>query len=363
MDSKKWFRNFIIVLLALFVLVGGLVAFVDPFFHYRAPRDYFFYTLYEQRSQNDGITKHFDYDSIVTGTSMAENFKPSIFDEMMGTDSIKVTYAGATYKEINDNLKVAYASGHQVRYVVRPLDYSLLLRDKDELRLDMGEYPEYLTNNNPFDDVEYFLNKEVIMRYTLPVLRDFFAGKSGGHTSFDEYSYNGDVNTYSRDMVFASIVDVNPSDAENEATEEELATVSANVAQNVVSLAKEHPETTFIYFFPPYSMAYWGVEKEEGNLNRRLQFVKLATEQMLECDNIHIYNFCLAEDITGNLDNYKDVAHYSPEINDYVIKELAREELSGGTGEFRITTENYEEYFEEVSEFLNTYDYETLMAR
>ena len=50
MDSKKWFRNFIIVLLALFVLVGGLVAFVDPFFHYRAPRDYFFYTLYEQRS-------------------------------------------------------------------------------------------------------------------------------------------------------------------------------------------------------------------------------------------------------------------------------------------------------------------------
>ena len=37
------------------------------------------------------------------------------------------------------------------------------------------------------------------------------------------------------------------------ATEEEKQMREGNIEQNVVSLAREHPETTFIYFFPPYS--------------------------------------------------------------------------------------------------------------
>ena len=80
MTGKKWFGTFLILFMAALVLVGSVVAYVDPFFHYRAPRDFFFYKLYDQRSQNDGITKNFEYDAMVTGTSMAENFKTSLFD-------------------------------------------------------------------------------------------------------------------------------------------------------------------------------------------------------------------------------------------------------------------------------------------
>ena len=63
--------------------------------------------------------------------------------------------------------------------------------------------------------------------------------------------------------------------------DEEMEMLRGNVEQNVVSLARQHPETIFIYFFPPYSMAYWGVTKDEGNLSKQLQFVKTAVEQML----------------------------------------------------------------------------------
>ena len=107
-------------------------------------------------------------------------------------------------------------------------------------------------------------------------------------------------------------------------------------------------------------MAYWQITKDEGNLGKQIVFVKNAVEQMLECDNIHIYNFALAEEITGNLDNYMDVAHYSPAINDYIEKELAAEEKSGEVGEFRLTGENYEEYFKELTKFLYEYDYSSL---
>ncbi len=291
MTGKKWFGSFIAILLVILLVAGALVAYIDPFFHYREPRSFFYYRLYEQRSQNDGITRHFDYDAIITGTSMAENFKASLFDERFGTESVKVTYAGATYREINDNLKRAYESGHKVKYVFRPLDYSLLVRDKDDLRTDMGEYPVWLYNDNPFDDVKYLFNKDVIINYSLLVIARFIRGQQGGHTPFDEYSFTGDMNNYSKQTVMDSIVNVNPSDEMKKPSEEEIRTLRENIEQNVVSLARENPDTTFIYFFPPYSMAYWGITRIEGNLESQVYYVKLAVEQMLECENIHIYNF------------------------------------------------------------------------
>ncbi len=349
----------------LLLVTGITVFYIDPFFHYRAPRSFLYYTLYEQRSQNDGITRNFDYDAIITGTSMAENFKTSLFDEIFGTGAIKVTYAGATYKEINDNLKRAYESGHKVRYVFRPLDYSLLVRDKDELRLDMGEYPEHLTNDNPFDDVKYIFNRDVIINYTLPVIGRFIKGHEGGYTSFDDYSYTGDDQEYSKKAVLDGIRDVKDLGIENPATDEEIEMLRENIEQNVVSLARDNPDTTFIYFFPPYSMAYWGVTKMEGNLDKQVNYVKLAVEQMLECDNIHIYNFSFAEDVTTNLDNYRDIAHYSPGINDYITESIGKCEM-GQAGDDpsceRLLKDNYQEFFDELLEYLKCYNYDKLLA-
>ncbi len=361
MTGKKWFKAFLIILLLLSVLTMSLVAFVDPFFHYRAPRDYFYYRIFEQRSQNDGITRHFDYDAIITGTSMSENFKASLFDELFGTTSIKVPYSGATYKEIDQNLRVSYESGHKLKYVFRPLDYSLLIKDKDEMRVDMGEYPVWMTNKNPFDDVKYLLNRDVIINYTLPVLAKFILGNQGGYTSFDEYSYTGDENVFSRDAVLAAIPAFSDPKETYEATDDELQMVKENIEQNVVSLARENPDTTFIYFFPPYSMAYWGATRTEGNLNKQIACIREATEQMLECDNIHIYSFVFEEDITSNLDLYRDVAHYCPEINDRIMESIHECESKGpGDSDLRITEDNFTEFFDRMQEYLENYDYNSL---
>jgi hypothetical protein len=335
---------------------------VDPFFHYRAPRDYFYYRLYDQRSQNDGITRRFDYDAIITGTSMMENCKASVFDGLFGTNSIKVTYAGATYKEIDDNLRVSYESGHDVKVVFRALDYSLLLKDKDEMRLDMGDYPVYLTNKNPFDDVKYLLNRDVIINYTLPVLGRFALGREGGHTSFDEYSYTADGSTYDRDEVLSQIPPFADPVEVFAPTEEESQMLAANIEQNVVSLAREHPETTFIYFFPPYSMAYWGALRTEGNLDKQIEYVKEAVKQCLECDNIHIYCFAFEEDITTDLNLYRDIAHYCPDVNDIIMRRIAEceEGTYDGKVQLRLTGNTCDEYFTSLSEYLENYEYNGL---
>ena len=361
MTGKKWFSIFIACFLAVLVLTGSVVAFVDPFFHYRGPRDFLYYRLYDQRSQNDGITRNFDYDAMITGTSMAENFKTSQFDELFGTDSVKIVYSGATYKEINDNLKRSFESGHALKYVFRPIDYSLLIRDKDEMRLDMGEYPEWLTNRIIFDDVKYLLNRDVIINYVLPTILGYFKGTEPGVTSFDEYSYTGDDNVFSRENVLNGVESFDDPIKVNQTTNDDILMVVGNVEQNIVSLAKEHPETTFIYFFPPYSMAYWGVVRNEGDLEKNLELIRLSASLMAECDNIHVYCFAWQLDVTQNLDNYRDIAHYSPEINELIESEIAALE-NGGEDDLglRVTSDNIDSYFDELLDFLENYDYNSL---
>lgn len=129
---------------------------IDPYMHYHKPdTEGYFYSLNNQRSQNDGITKHFEYDALITGTSMTENFKTSEMDALFACNSIKVPYSGGSYKEINDNLKVAVENNPNLKMVVRGLDMGRFLDDKDVMRYDLGTYPTYLYDSNPLNDVQY----------------------------------------------------------------------------------------------------------------------------------------------------------------------------------------------------------------
>ena len=367
MTSKKWFFSILTLVITTLVLIAGLVFFVDPFFHYRAPNPKLFYKLYDQRSQNDGITRRFDYDAIITGTSMAENFSASQFDEGLGVKSIKVPYSGATYKEINDNLEVAFKSGHHPKYVLRPLDYSLLVRDKDELRDDMGEYPYWLTNDILWDDVKYLLNKDVVVRYALPAVIGYFQGKNPGYTSFDEYSYTDGNNIYGKDRVLLGRKKFKePDELFLFPSDEDMEMLEENIEQNVVALARQHPETTFLYFFPPYSMAYWGELYEQGKLDDMRAFKAKAIEQMLECDNIHIYSFTTHTEITADLDRYRDQAHYDYGVNCMVMDTIIEYENGyENTDMFvvpdRITKENVDRYLAEETLLLNSFDYNSLI--
>lgn len=80
-------------------IIGAWVYHIDPFFHYHKPyTNGYYYTLNNQRSQNNGICKHFDYNALITGTSMTENFMTSEMDAIFGTNSVKVPFSEAPTK-------------------------------------------------------------------------------------------------------------------------------------------------------------------------------------------------------------------------------------------------------------------------
>lgn len=354
LNARKWVRNFLIIILAFLVATGALVIYLDPYFHYHAPLEGWNYELSDQRSQNDGITKQFDYNAIIIGTSTIENCRTSEFDEIFGVSSIKLPYPGGTFKEINDDLEAAFATHDDIEVVLRVLDYGLLVTDKDAMRYDMGDYPDYLYDSNPFNDIEYLYNQDVLLYHILPMLLDRISGVEGGITSFDDYGSSAN-DVCSWENALQGRTSFSAAEEQDHLTEDEITMLTENIEQNVIAIANEHPETTFYLFFAPYSAAWYGYLKEEGTLVEQFEAVEITARLILEqTDNIELYTFSLNTDLTFNLDNYKDKAHYSPDVNSMILNWIAE-------GEGRLTLDNLDEFIEQETQLYLNYDYNELI--
>ena len=355
MKFKKWIYIFTAeVCLGVFVL-ALISIIVDPFFHYHKPLPGLFYVLNNERYQNDGILKHFDYDAIITGTSMTENFKTSEFNALFNANTIKVPFSGATFKEINDNLKTSYRTRHNIKYIVRSLEIHSFLEAKDAMRNDLGQYPVYLYNDNLFDDVKYILNKDVV-KNAAKIIRNTLKNKSGGITSFDEYANWNDDFKFGAAFVLKGRNKYKEPEKIEYLTEADKEIIKANIKQNVTDLANAHPETTFYYFFPPYSVAYWGELYEKGTLQKNIEIEQYAIELILECQNIKLFSFNTMADITTNLDNYKDAGHYGEWINSQMLI-FMKNDIG------LLSKENYKKYIEDEKSLYLNYPYNDLFKK
>lgn len=358
MKSKYWLIGWLSIVSIALGSIGIWVYKIDPYMHFHKPNtDNYFYTLDNQRSQNDGITKHFDYDALITGTSMTENFRSSEMDNIFNCNSIKVCYSGGSFKEINDNLKVAAKNNPDLNIVVRGLDMSYFFMDKDYIRNDLGVYPSYLYDSNPFNDVEYIWNRDIIWNraYKMAAANNNKNFKPG-ITSFDDYSRWKYECTYGINTLCPNgISDFSKGKAVH-LTSEEKEKIRGNITQNVTNLAVENPNITFYYFFPPYSIVWWKDQVKTGNIYKQIEAEQYIIELILEHENIKLFSFNNRLDITTDLNNYKDQLHYGPWVNSLILQWMH-------SGEYQITKENYLAYLEtELSNYLD-FDYKSLNAQ
>ena len=92
MKEKKYFKILIFLITLFLIIIGGIVIIIDPYFHYHKPLKFLSYRLENQRYINDGIGRQFEYDYVITGSSMTENFKNSLFKKLFNCNSIKVPF-------------------------------------------------------------------------------------------------------------------------------------------------------------------------------------------------------------------------------------------------------------------------------
>lgn len=350
-SKKTWCFGVVILTGLLLISIGSITVVIDPYFHYHVPLSELEYPISNERYQNDGIVKHFRYDAIITGTSMTQNFKTSELDQYFGTKSIKVPFAGASYKEVNDNLKNAVDANSDIRIILRGLDHDSLSNNKDSMRYETAYYPWYLYDDFILNDVNYVLNKSVIFDCTLGVIEYTQAG--GMTTTFDEYSNWSTGRVFGKDAVDAGYKRAEKAVTEKEFSLQDLTRLEENLYQNVTELAEANPQIDFYLFFPPYSIYYWDNQKQEGTLNWQLELELAAIEILLEYHNIYLFSFFDEFDMICDLDNYKDYVHYGEWINSQIIEWMYQ-------GEHQLTKDNYQQYYEKIYRFYTEYDYDAL---
>lgn len=347
-QSKKWFKKCIVCLLGAILFVFALVYVFDPYFHFHKPFSFVSYRLYDERYTNDGISRHFDYNAMVTGTSMAQNFKTTEMDALFGTKAVKETFSGAGYQELSQNLQRALQRNPDLKTVIWTMDYNGFIREKDWTQYE--GYPTYLYDDNPWNDVSYVFNKSILYHGVLPnVAKTLLRQKS---TTMDEYS------SWDKQTGLAYIMESYDRWEERAEmieglTEEERQMVTANIKENFVDMVSQYPDTTFYIFYSPYSICYWDFLNQEGMMQMQFEAEQIATELLLSCPNVKLFNFFDQYDVITNMDYYRDKEHYSAEINTKILEWMASD-----TG--RITTENYMERLGKEKDYYLNYDYESI---
>ncbi len=196
----------------------------------------------------------------------------------------------------------------------------------------------YLYDRNPFNDVQYLYNKDVILTKIPYQIANSFIGNYNEGLSYNWAKWKN----FSKELALSMYTRAKEETPmmEETAYQKEL---DANIAL-LTAQVEEHPETEFIFFYPIYSMLWWDGIIRSGERDAYIYNEKQMTKALLAYDNVRIFCFQNEPEIATNLDNYMDPIHFSQDINRQMLDQII-------AGEYEMTMNNYDEMIEGVRDF------------
>ena len=336
--ARRWTAAVLALLLALLALCALAVFLLDPFEHYRESA---ILPLYDQESYNNpGIARNYDYNAVILGTSMVEMSHPSVIDEVFGVSSVKLPMRGSHTAQM----------GWQLTHVLDTYTLDLAILAVDAYSLmgppdDDEEIIEYLWNDDPLDDVNYLLNADVLLVKIPRLLRNL--GKPLDTKRDDMYQWT-DV-TFGAQSVYASLPASMPQ-KEMTPADYRLERSTENIRRHLEPSIAAHPETEFIIYMPPYSVAYWALMTRNGLSEQQFRSRARVCELLLEYPNVKIFDFSCREEWVTDLDHYFDYSHHSGEVSDALMRAIA-------AGENRVlSVEDMERGSQRIRELVSAFD-------
>ena len=313
--KKNPFRRMAVLfgtaVLVMLLAVGALVVFVDPFFHYHKPLAGFPYQVDNQLSQNPGMAKHMEYDSVLLGSSMTVNFNTNWFAELMGLKTLKLSYSAAYPKDQANIMEIVFDSDHEVKRVFLGIDVITYTGGVEETKYPI---PEYLYDDKLLNDISYVFNKDVLLNYILrPIADPEPTDLATMYASWWTEEY------YSTDWVLLNYYEPEQV-AEETPADDYIPRTALNLDKNICPFIEANPETEFVIFFPPYSILFWNNVLRENHLEATIEEYRYIAERLNAYDNVEMYFFPDREDIVLDLNNYADYSHYHPDFNRFMAE-------------------------------------------
>lgn len=366
MNSKKWIKIFIAYSFLCIVFIAVINFIIDPLklFH----QAYFFKDKLNSnmRLQAAGIINNYEFDSIILGTSMLENTSSKESSYILGGDFINISLSGSDFYERSFVLNYALKK-KQIKKVIYSLDYSGLIQSrKGDPNFRIDDF-DYLYDDNYLNDFKQYLSidsfKDILKIYlskkaNFDTPNEWFSDKShssrfGGIDNWFKAENNKQINDAFKE-IFESINAIKNNKTIIDKDIENEITISKRYIDNyLLAYIDTNPNTEFYLFIPPYSRIQNAIDAQykKSNFHRLKESIKYLVEKSKDYPNLKIYGWG-DRDFPDNITYYKDLGHYSPEINSKMIYWIKEKD-----GLLTINNlEKYLEIFEEKSLNYNVFE-------
>lgn len=347
MENKTFIKISISLLLILLVAVLTLQIVIDPLFQYHTPWFNMKPVISNERYQNAGIAKNFDFDNAIIGNSLSENFKVSDINDAFGGTTVKLTASGSHTLDWTYILNLLNKKDKTVKNIILNMDPFIFQASYTELK---HYIPTYLYDNNYLNDVNYIFNFSIINDFTYDFILSNTKNKIPDYNKFmlwdDSFKFGKDfvLRNYTRPEIKNEKVDIDG--------------FKSNVTENLNLLLpyiKDMKDTSFIFFFSPFSMIYWDSQIRQNLLDQKKQGYMTACEILSKYDNVVLYLWADDEmlSVMSNLENYLDESHYSPEICEMMSDRISKKQGI-------VNSDTYINEVEKLFKYIELFDYNSL---
>lgn len=345
---NKEYKRYIIITFAIIIVlllaISSVIYYADPFHHYHAAlKGQKLYDSYSAYYQNVGLAKYVDYDSVITGSSMTQNFETNQFAALFGGKIIKLTFSGGCVDNYMVLFSQVFTKNRNIKNIFYGLDMPMYINDINE---NSDAIPKYLVDDNIFTDINYLFNKEVLYEHVPYVLKNERPiDWNKIYLWYPGFEFSEEIarKNYTRPDI-------------QHLSSTEVKKLTTNVQQNLERLEQvisSNPNTEFYVFLPPYSILYYDFANRLGKLSAVLDGYELVLNSLVQYDNVRLSAFYYDKDIILNLDNYKDYSHYSEKINAFIADKMA-------DGTYEINKDNVDDYLRNSRKFFEEYNYDAL---
>lgn len=334
----KWLMIFII---AELILVACITVLFDPFYQYHGPLPGMQTVLYDRDNQVPGTIYTLEYDSVLLGSSVAENFDSTYLDSLYGCQTLKIVRASGSVADLLYYMEQAH-DNQTIKNVFWCLDI-FALTSPTEVTLYSDDTPRYLHTDAAWDDFTYLFNKDILFKEIPYSLAFSVLDRNTGGNAYN-WATGKAFGTEKALQAYIKPETSNFISEELAAEYRELVDTNLNM---VIEEVTAHPDTDYTFLLPPYSLLWWDSGYVNGLSSTYFYALEQAIPALLKLDNVSIHFFMDERAIVCDLNNYMDMVHYKPEINQYMLESLSEES-------HRITLQNWEDT---LSSMKDTFSY------
>lgn len=347
LKASKYNTILLITTSCILLVFAVLNYMIDPLFQYHLPWFGLQPVIKKQRYQNAGIARNFEFDNAVIGNSLAENIRQDDLDLALGGKTIRLTAPGSHPIDWRLMLEILKRRRNSPKKLLLNWDPFIFVGSPFQFK---HEWPFYLYDNNPFNDVNYLLNFDIAWDFTMNALEKNIKRKI---SSSERIYVWDDTCEYGREMIMSNI-SRQPLTDEGVANERYV----DNAMKNLFLLDEyfdKMPKTEFIFFCSPFSILYWDNCQRDKTFNACKEAYYKTIEHLLKYPNVSVYFWSDSEMLQCicNLDYYRDAAHFDTRVAHLLCDRISR-------GEGLMTTENYKASLNTFFSYLDEYNYDSI---